>query len=634
MDKAFKIAVVLSAYDKMTRVVNDAVNKSSAKMQELKNQSMNLFGKGTAQFAAGAGLVASLTPAVQAYADLEDSALRLRSVMMKPGGNVPETFEKINALAIELGNQLPGTTSDFQAMFATMIRGGVSAENILGGTGKAAAYLAVQLKIPYEEAATGAAKLKEATGIVDSEMMGFMDTISRLDNVGVKFDEMNYAFSRSAGQLKFLGVQGTKATTEIAALYAMLVKGGASGETVGTGMSTAFSNIFDKNKMAKANEAAKKLGFQFDFIDKKGNFKGVENFVKQLDKLQGMSEQQISDVLSPLFGATGQDSQFIKSIAQGGFAAYTDMQKRMADQASLQEKVTSQLGGLKNLWEAATGTFTNFMAAFGSAIGPELKMLTQFLNEAASGMQAWTAEHPKLAKLIALFIAGIGVLMMLVGVFNILRGAVLAVNVVMMANPIGLIIVGVVALIAAVAALIAYWDDLVKWFKESSVWMKILLIPIMNVFAGILLVAWAARKIIDNWEPIKQFFVDLWASITVVFQNAVIGLIELAIAPVRALEASINKIKSLTGVGTQTNIVGSAVDDIRASVTGKPAQLPQAGSGAAGGTTLNYSPSIQLNGSASPADKSEFQKMLNQNGEDIMRKIEKMNERKDARSFK
>ena len=66
MDKAFKIAVVLSAYDKMTRVVNDAVNKSSAKMQELKNQSMNLFGKGTAQFAAGAGLVASLTPAVQA----------------------------------------------------------------------------------------------------------------------------------------------------------------------------------------------------------------------------------------------------------------------------------------------------------------------------------------------------------------------------------------------------------------------------------------------------------------------------------------------------------------------------------------------------------------------------------------
>ena len=110
-------------------------------------------------------------------------------------------------------------------------------------------------------------------------------------------------------------------------------------------------------------------------------------------------------MLSPLFGATGQDSQFIKSIAQGGFAAYTDMQKRMADQASLQEKVTSQLGGLKNLWEAATGTFTNFMAAFGSAIGPELKMLTQFLNEAASGMQAWTAEHPKLAKLIALFLS-------------------------------------------------------------------------------------------------------------------------------------------------------------------------------------------------------------------------------------
>lgn len=636
MDKALKIAVVLSAYDKMSRVVNDAVNKSTAKLQSLKNQSMDLFGKGSAMLAAGAGVTASLLPAVQAYADLEDSALRLRSVMMKPGGRVPEEFEKVNALAIELGNLLPGTTSDFQNMFAAMIRGGVDASNILSGTGKAAAFLAVQLKLPYEEAATGAAKLKEATGVADTDMMKFMDTISRLDNVGVKFDEMQYAFSRSAGQLKFLKIQGLEATNQMAALYAMLVKGGASGETVGTGMSTAFSNLFNKKKMDEANAAAKKLGFQFDFIDKKGNFKGVENFVKQLDKLKGMSEQQISDVLAPLFGATGQDSQFIKSIAQGGMAAYVEMQKRMRDQASLQEKVTSQLSGLKQLWEATTGTFTNFMASFGEAIGPELKMVAEYLGKISAGLQEWTSQHPKLAKFIGLFIAGTGIFMMLVGVVLMVKAAFVALNVVMLANPIVLVVYAVIALIAAVAALVIYWEDLVKWVKESSIWMKILLSPIIGVYMGVIAIAYAARTIIDNWEPIVGFFSNLWDRIGEIFKVAVVKLIDLAVAPVRALEYSMNKIKEFSGIGTQTNIAGQASANLQEMLgvgpsAPSPAPSPVPNSG--GGPVLNYQPNVSINGGASPADKESMKKMLDQHGEDLMRKMEIMNQRKDARKF-
>jgi TP901 family phage tail tape measure protein len=591
MNKQLKIAVILSAYDRMTRVVNDAVNQSSKKMEELRNKSMNLFGTGTAQIAAGAAVTASLIPAITAYAELEDSALRLKSVMMKPGGTVPETFTKINSLAIELGNQLPGTTSDFQAMFATMIRGGVTAENILAGTGKAAAYLAVQLKVPYEEAASGVAKLKEATGIADDEMMGFMDTISRLDNVGVKFDEMRYAFSRSAGQLKFLGIQGTKATTEIATLFAMLVKGGASGETVGTGMSTAFSNLFDKKKMGEANAAAKKLGFQFQFIGKEGNFLGVENFVKQLDKLKGMSEQQISDVLAPLFGATGQDSQFIKSIAQGGFAAYQDMQKRMADQAALQEKVAEQLKGLSSMWEAATGTFTNFMAAFGEALGPELKMLTDFFGQMSANMQSFTANNPRLAKFVGIMIAASGAVLMVMGVVKLLTAAQAALNLVVLMNPYMLL---AMAAVAAVALIYTYW------------------------------------------EPIKEWFAKLWDGIKLVFANAVVGLIQYATMPVRALEETINKVKQLTGVGTQTNLVAGSIDkieqELKASI-GVPTAAPTPAPNAGGGAVLNYSPSIQLNGAATPSDKDAFQKMLNTHQEDMMRKFQTMQERKEARQF-
>jgi TP901 family phage tail tape measure protein len=597
MDKQLKIAVILSAYDRMTRVVNDAVNQSAAKIEELKKKSMNLFGTGTAQIAAGAGLAASLAPAVTAFAEMEDSALALKAVMLKKGGVLPvEEFNKINNLAIELGNRLPGTTSDFQNMFAAMIRGGVTAENIFNGTGKAAAFLAVQLKLPYDEAARGAAKMKEATGVLDSEMMGFMDTIARLDNVGVKFDEMQYAFARSAGQLKFLKIQGLEATNQIAALYAMLVKGGASGETVGTGMSTAFSNIFDKKKMTEANEAAKKLGFQFDFIDKKGNFAGVENFVKQLDKLKGFSEQQISDVLAPLFGATGQDSQFIKSIAQGGLEAYTRMVEKMKEQADLQAKVEMQLGGLKQLWEAATGTFTNFLAAFGEAFAPELKALTQMFNDLAAGMQAFTANNPRLAKFIALMVGGSAVFLMALGVINLVRGAMVALNMVMLMNPWVLL---AAAALAAVALIYAYW------------------------------------------EPIKGWFTQLWADVKMIFANAVIGLIELAVAPVKAIEASINKVKELTGVGTQTNFMDTRkiAQEIYSSVGVNPAAAPASApspvpnAGTSSGPVLNYQPTIQLQGSATASDKDTFKSMLDQHQNEMMRKLKQMEERSSVKKF-
>ncbi|ELS1192805.1 hypothetical protein QPQ79_004322, partial [Escherichia coli] len=42
--------------------------------------------------------------------------------------------------------RLPGTTADFQNMMQMLVRQGIQAENILGGVGKATAYLAVQLK--------------------------------------------------------------------------------------------------------------------------------------------------------------------------------------------------------------------------------------------------------------------------------------------------------------------------------------------------------------------------------------------------------------------------------------------------------------------------------------------------------
>jgi hypothetical protein len=53
--------------------------------------------------------------------------------MMGPGGKVAPEFEKINRLAVALGDKLPGTTADFQNMMTMLRRQGMSAQVILGG---------------------------------------------------------------------------------------------------------------------------------------------------------------------------------------------------------------------------------------------------------------------------------------------------------------------------------------------------------------------------------------------------------------------------------------------------------------------------------------------------------------------
>lgn len=72
--------------------------------------------------ALGGGLAAGLTLSLKSYADQENAATGLKVAMMDANGEVGKRFQDINKLAIGLGNQLPGTTADFQNMMQMLVR--------------------------------------------------------------------------------------------------------------------------------------------------------------------------------------------------------------------------------------------------------------------------------------------------------------------------------------------------------------------------------------------------------------------------------------------------------------------------------------------------------------------------------
>lgn len=537
MDKFLKIVVQLQAIDKMSSVISKATNQSIRDLDKLKHASNDAFGKGAKQLAAGAAISASLAPAVKAFSEFEDTSTRLKTLLMDQDGNVGKDFEKINKLAIQLGNKLPGTTADFQELFSVMLKNGMDAKNILNGVGSSAAYLAVNTNMPFDQVGEFAARLKLATGVADKDMLKFMDNLNRIDQVGIKANDMSYAFQRSAGTLKLFELQGIKATQQVSNLFAQLIRETGSGERVGTGFKNILSQMLDPKKYLKFKEAAAAAGVDLKMFDK-GKFLGIENFVRQLDKLKGLSSGQKSNIANALTGGGG-DAELFLILANQGLAGYNSMNSEMAKHASLQKQVGVQLTTLKQVWEATTGTITNMLAALGAGIAPELKKVANLFGRLAGKLQEFLSANPAFSKFITLAIAGVGVLLSVIGVINLLKGAFILLRVVMMANP--FILIATVA-IAAAAFIYAHWGKISAWFKK--LWGKVVVVfkKAWSFIKTIFTYATPAGLIFKHWDKVVDFFGTVWARVKELFKRFVLWFVGLH---VKFFNAGANIAKSI-----------------------------------------------------------------------------------------
>jgi len=96
MDKSFKIAVILSAYDRMSTVINSSVSKSKAKLKGLQD-GLNKFGNmATLGGGAGIGLFAG---ALRSAAAMEKMQVSLNTSFQGNEAAAKKAFETINVFA-------------------------------------------------------------------------------------------------------------------------------------------------------------------------------------------------------------------------------------------------------------------------------------------------------------------------------------------------------------------------------------------------------------------------------------------------------------------------------------------------------------------------------------------------------
>lgn len=494
----FELKALITGVDKLS----PALSRMQKNLRGFKRQAEEAS---TGGLALAGGLAAGLTVSLKAYADQENAATGLKVAMMQANGEVGNSFEKINKLAVGLGNQLPGTTADFQNMMQMLVRQGIPAENILGGVGKATAYLAVQLKKTPEAAAEFAAKMQDATGTASDDMMGLFDTIQKAFYLGVDDTNMLSFFTKTSSVLKMVNKDGLKAAQGLAPISVMMDQMGMQGESAGNALRKVIQSGLDIKKVNGVNKVLQrqKLGVNLDFTDGKGSFGGIDKMFTQLAKLRKLTDVKRTGVLKALFGDDAETLQVVNALIDKGKDGYDQIQQKMNKQASLNKRVEAQLGTLANLWEAMTGTATNGLAAIGSAFSGDTKNLTIWLGDLGERFTAFADQNPRVIRSVAGLAAGLAVLKL--GIMGVGQAITLASRLASM-TPLGMILTGIAL---AAGLIISNWDAVGPYFK--SFWETVS--PYFEMGWELLktVFGWTPLGlIINNWGPVVKWFQDMW----------------------------------------------------------------------------------------------------------------------------
>ena len=485
----------------------DQITKPIAKVSNSLNGLTNDYQRGTMKMASGvAGIAASgyalqnaLMPAIEMDRALgEVKSLGVRESALK---QLTDTSYEFALKYGKSSTEFVKSSYDIQSAIAGLNDNDLSAftmsSNVLAAATKADAatvteYMGTMYGIFENQANTmGKGKwVEQLTGMTATAVQAF------------KTDGKKMADA--------FGALGSGSTAPMAEQMAIL--GTLQATMSGSESATKYSSI-----MAGVGKAQEALNLVL--TDAQGNMLPM---VDVLDQIKGKFGETISDIeggeLAKAFGSKNASSA-IRLLIKNVDGLSGSVEK--LNQVEGQEQAEKMAMAMADQSERLSASWYVIRAALGSAILPAFNDFVGLIADMGSGVLSFTEEFPTLTKWLGYaavgvlaFVAAGGLISVVMGGATMamtawntatmigrgisaaftaslafLRGAMLAVNLVMYANPIGLIVAGITLAIAAVGALVYYWDDLKATMSEWG-WVK--------AIAGIFNTVWGGIKSVFN----------------------------------------------------------------------------------------------------------------------------------------
>lgn len=416
MNKALKIAVILSAVDNMSATVKTAFNN----MQ-------NNFLKGGAMLSAGIGLGQTLENFTEDFKTMEDAAINAKIAMMGPGGVLDSNkLQEITTYAAMLADKYGNTTANYLDMFRVFKNNRLTEDDVMGGAGMAAAGFAELFRTTPIEAAAFASKMKNDMKVAVEEMPQMMDMVARLHGAGIgktgseAIYELTEFYAKTALEAPSLGIHGLKDAQELGILGSLMMTKGLSGQTTGTNFSRIFNALQSSEKVGEMQQIAASFGKDIQF-GAAGSVHSVEALVNELKKLQDLNPDQINKIMTPLGGLEGMDARMLKYLGKFG-EEYDLLKARYLDQADMHLKVEESLKSLSMHQIRATRNWENTRAILAEKTGltDSLKKYYNISRDIANGLSDWVKKHETMATVLMGITEGLAGFLILAGGYRML----------------------------------------------------------------------------------------------------------------------------------------------------------------------------------------------------------------------
>ena len=487
---------------KIKKTLNDTAESAKSAFTQIGFGAAGMIG-------AGAAMKSMLMPAIEMDRALGE---------VKSLGVVQSTLDKLSDSALEFSTKYGKSAAEFvSASYDVQSAiGGLSGDELAkftsaGGVLAAATKSNTATITSYMGTMYGVFK-KTADQMGKSQWVEQLagQTASAVQMFKTTGDNMSAAFTSIGANATAAGISMNEQMAILGTLQATM-----SGSEAGTKYKSFLAGV------GKAQDA---LGLKF--TDSQGNMLGM---VQILDQLKGKFGDTLdvaeSDALKKAFGSD---------------EAVSLVKQLMADTDGLNKSINT-LGNTKGMtkaeemaaamvdpWERLEAGINAVKIGFGQALLPVINPLVNSMADGATTITRWTKLFPNLTKWVGVGVTTIlgmtaalgalavisglssvavigwstavsaakGVVAVLTGTLRKLRAVMMFVNLVMFANPIGLVVTGIAALTAAVGGIIYYWDDLKAAFLDTT-WGQGLMKVIGGIIGYFKSLGGIASKVID-----------------------------------------------------------------------------------------------------------------------------------------
>ena len=548
------------------------------------------------------GVVTGLgTAAVKTAADFDSAMSRVADVSGATGSD----FDKLRDKAREMGAKTKFSATEAADAMNYMAMAGWKTEDMLSGI-EGIMYLAAA---SGEDLATTSDIVTDALtafGLTAEDSGHFADVLAAASsNANTNVSMMGETFKYCAPVAGALGFS----VEDTAEAIGLMGNAGIKASQAGTSMRSIMTNLTGDVKLSGAaigdvtiattNADGSMRSLSAILADCRVAFGGMTEAEKANNAETLVGKNAMSGFLA-LMNAAPED---IAKVS-GAVNNCKDAAKNMAD--TMQDNLEGQLTILKSQLQELAISFGDLLMPAVRSIVSGLQGMVDVLNAMPDGVKQVIMIIALLAAvlgpvliIIGKVISAVGTIMTIVpklaGVINTVKTAFGALNAVMLANPIAIVIAAIAALVAAFVYLWntneefrQFWISLWESVKETaiqcwqaisaflsqaweaiqntavSVWngirdffsglwtgIQTLFTTVVNAIAGFLSGAWNAVKgtVVSVWNAISQFFTSVWngiRNVTSVVVNGIRSFLQSAWNGIRALITTVmNGIKSV-----------------------------------------------------------------------------------------